>query len=110
MIVVWSTGVSKLRERERERVEKLTDEVKAKDLDLQTILNLVEKATKILNEVAELCETAAKNRSLVLFVMDGLGIVVQAIKKVAAVLVPAVEKSRDLRENDEKNARLAGME
>lgn len=68
--------------------------------------SLVEKATKLRSEVAELWEAVAKNDPNAA-VISCFQKELLAVKEVVAVLLPAVEKSHDLRMDAENKARSA---
>lgn len=93
----------------REKIDTVTDEEETKDLELETMLRLVEEATKFRTEVAELGEAASKGKSN-FTVMSGLQNEVSAVKEAIAVLWPAAEKSRNLCVNAKKKHRSAVME
>lgn len=50
-----------------DEIDTLTDEVKAKDLELQTVLGLVEEATNLQSNVAKLREAVAEDKVKVAF-------------------------------------------
>lgn len=79
----------------REKMDKLTDEVEAKDLDLQTMSGLVEETATLQVEVGKLLEVAKKVKANIAIVIglhkDGL-----AVKKSVAKILLVAEKAFDL--------------
>lgn len=79
-----------------EKIDALTHEVQAKDLELRTTSCVVKEAIKLPNEVAELREVLAKDEANVA-IMSALQKEVLAVKKAVDILLLTLEKSRDLR-------------
>lgn len=88
----------------QEKTNKLTYEVETNDLQLQTMLGFVEEAAIHQNEVTELREAFAKDKTNVA-VIGGLKNKVSAAKVAVDELYPALEKSGDLRIEAVKKAR-----
>lgn len=79
----------------RARIETLTDEVEATNLELQTMPGVLEEATKLQSEPAKLRKAVVKDKANVA-VMSGLQKEISVVKEALVELLPAVEKSRDL--------------
>lgn len=71
-----------------EKIDNLTDEVEAKDLELQTMQGLEEEATKLWSEVTELREALAKDEANVAMI-SGLQKKISAVMEAVAESLPA---------------------
>lgn len=78
----------------REKIDKLKDEVNAKDQELLTISGHVAKTAMLRKEAGKLLEISKRSETNVA-VISGLQEEVSDVKKVVAELLPFVEKSRD---------------
>lgn len=86
------------------KLDKLTDEVEPKELELQNMLGLVAETAMVGQQTANLREVSKKVEANVA-VLDGLQEEVLAVKKAVAELFAAAEKVRDVRLDTVKKVR-----
>lgn len=80
----------------KEKIAKLTDEMEANDLELQTMPDLVAETVMLWDEVGKLREVSMKGEANVA-ALNGLHEEVLAVKKTVVELLPVAEMNREVR-------------